>query len=150
VILHWDVEYLARLHELFCYYPVVRRRCRISTRVIVDQNDRRGSLRNRLAKNFSRMNERGIEQAAGDGDVAFQTVLRVEDCDVEFLDRKILEPLREDLVDIPRPTYRRTFLPLFRRHPPAKLERGVDTNRTSRSYPTHTGQSSYRLRRQEA
>ena len=93
VVLHGYVEYPARLHELFCYYPVVGRRCRIAARMIVNENDRRRPLRDRFTKYFARMHERRIEQSARYRDVALQPVLRVEDRDVKLLDRKVLQPL---------------------------------------------------------
>jgi hypothetical protein len=70
VILNRDVEYLSRLHELFCYYPVVGRRCRIAARMVVNQNDRCRPFGDRLAKYFSRMYERRIQKTASDRDVA--------------------------------------------------------------------------------
>jgi len=150
VILHGYVEYLARLHELFSYYPVVRRRCRISARVIVNQNDCCRSLRDRFPKNFSRMYERRVEKAARYCDVALKPMLRVEDRDVKLLDRKILEPLREDLVDVARPAHGCSFLPFLCRHAPSQLERGMDTNRTSRSYTTYTREGRDGLGREQA
>jgi hypothetical protein len=146
VILHRYIQYLPRLNKLFSYYPVVRRRCRVSARVIVDQNDRRGPLRDRFPKYFSRMHERGIEQPTSHSNVALESMLRVEDRDVKFLDRKILEPLGEDLVDIARPAHGRSFLPLFSGHAPSQLEGGVDTNRTSRSHAADAGKGRHRLR----
>jgi hypothetical protein len=95
------------------------------------------------------MDEGGIEETARYGDVAFQPVLRVEDRDVKLLHRKILEPLGKDLVDIPRPAHGRSFLPLFSGHAPSQLERGMDTNSTSRSYAADTGEGRDRLRRKQ-
>jgi len=94
------------------------------------------------------MHERRIEEAASYGDVALEPVLRIKHGDVELFDRKILQTLREDLIDIARPAHRRSFLPFFHRHAPAQLERCVDTNRTSRSYPAHARERGDRLRGQ--
>jgi hypothetical protein len=94
------------------------------------------------------MHERRIEQAAGYRDVALEPVLRIEHRDVELLDREILQTLREDLIDIAGPAHGRSFLPFLRRHSPSQLERGVDANRTSRSYTPDAGKGCYRLRRQ--
>jgi hypothetical protein len=69
---------------------------------------------------------------------------------VEFLDRKILEPLREDLVHIPWPAHGRPFLPFFRGHASSQLQGGMDTNRTSRSYAADARQRGHRLRREQA
>jgi len=95
------------------------------------------------------MHERRIEQAAGYGDVALEPVLRVEYRDVELLDRKILQTLREDLVNVARPAHRHSFLPFLRRHAASQLERGMDANRTSRSYTPYARKSGDRLRRQQ-
>jgi hypothetical protein len=113
--------------------------------MIVDENDRGRSFRDRLPKHFSRMNERRIEEAASYGDVALEPVLRIEDGDVKLLHRKILQTLRKDLEHIARPAHGCSFLSLLNRHAPAQLERGMDTNRTSRSYTAHTGESGHRL-----
>src|SRR5688572_14315078 len=78
VILHGYVEYLASLYKLFCYHPVIGRWCRISTRVVMDQNDCRGPLRDRFPKHLSRVYERRIEEAASYGDVTLEPVLRIE------------------------------------------------------------------------
>ena len=100
-------------------------------------------------KHLSRMHERGIEQAASHRDVALEPMLRIEDGDVKLLHRKILQPLREDLVHVARPSDRRAFLARLGRHSPAQLERGVDTNRTSRSNSPHARERCDRLRRQQ-
>ena len=75
VVLDGYVEYFPCLHELFGYYPVVGRWCRIPARVVVDENDGRRPLRDRLPKHFSRMNERRVEEAASYRDVALEPVL---------------------------------------------------------------------------
>jgi hypothetical protein len=92
------------------------------------------------------MNERRVEEAAGYGDVALQPVLRIENSDVKLLHRQVLETLRKNLVHIARPAHRRSFLPFFHRHAPTELERGMDTNSTSRSHAAHAGKRSDRLR----
>jgi hypothetical protein len=118
--------------------------------MIVHEDDRRGSLSDRLAKYFSRVDERRIEESAGYGDVALQPVLRIEDRDVELLNRKIFEALSKDLVHISGPAHRRALLSFLGRHAPAELERCMDSNRTSRSYTIHAGQSGYRLGGEQA
>jgi hypothetical protein len=118
--------------------------------MVVHQNDSRRPLRDRFPKHFPWVNERGIEEATSDGDVALEPVLRIEDGDVEFFDWKILETLRKDLVHIARPAHRRSLLPFLHRHAPAQLERGMDTNSTSRSYPAYTGKSGHRLGSEQA
>jgi len=150
VILHGYVEYFPRLYELFCYYPVVGRWCRVPARVIVDEDDRRRSLGDRFPENLTRMHERRIEQAAGYRDVALEPVLRVEHRNMELLDRQIFQSLREDLIDIAWPANGRSLLPFLCRHSPSQLERGVDANRTSRSYSSDSGESGDGLRRQQA
>jgi hypothetical protein len=150
VILHGYVEYLASLHELSCYYPVVRRRCRIPARVVVDEDDSGRPLSDRFPKYFSRMHERRVEEAASYGDVALEPVLRIEHGDVELFNRKILQALRKDLIHVARPAHGRSFLPLLRRHASTQLERGMDTNRTSRSYTTYARKSGDWLRREQA
>ena len=87
MVLYWYVEYFARLHQLFCYYPVVGRGCRIPARMIVDENDCRRSFGDRFPENFPRMHERRIEKPAGYRNVPLQPVLGVEYCDVKFFDR---------------------------------------------------------------
>jgi hypothetical protein len=96
------------------------------------------------------MYERRIEQAARYGDVALESVLRIEHGDVELLDRQIFQALREDFVDIAWPSDGCAFLPLFRRHAPSQLERGVDTNSTSRTDPAHAGKGRDRLAREQS
>jgi hypothetical protein len=95
------------------------------------------------------MNERRIEQPARYSDVPLQPVLRIEYGDVEFLDRKIFEFLGEELVDISRPPNGSTFLTLLGCHPPAKLQRRMYPNRTSRSYPRDARKRGNRLRREQ-
>src|SRR5712671_5962167 len=114
VVLHGYVEYFARLHQLFCYYPVVGRGCRIPARMIVDQDDSRCPLGDRFPEDLTRMHERRIEQPAGYCDVALETVLGVEYRDVKLFDRKILQTLGENLEDVARPAHWRPFLPLLR------------------------------------
>jgi len=149
VILHGYVEYFPRLYELFCYYPVVGRWCRVPARVIVDEDDRRRSLGDSFPENLTRMHERRIEQAAGYRDVALEPVLRVEHRDMELLDGQIFQSLREDLINIAGPANGRSLLSFLCRHSPSQLERGVDANRTSRSYPPYAGESRHGLRRQQ-
>ena len=96
------------------------------------------------------MHERRIEQAAGYGDRALEPVLGVEDGYVKLFDRKILQTLRPDLVNVARPAHRHSFLPFLRRHAPPQLEGCMDTNRTSRSYTPDAGKGRHRLRRQQA
>ena len=107
--------------------------------MIVDENDSRRSLRDCFPEDFARMYQRRVQKSARYSYVALETVLRIEHGDVKLLNRKVFEPLREDLKDIPRPAHRRSFLSLLRRHASPQLERGVDTNRTSRSYPADAG-----------
>jgi hypothetical protein len=87
------------------------------------------------------MNERRVEEAARYRNVALESVLRIEDGDMELFHREILQTLRKDLVHIARPAHGRSFLSFLHGHAPPQLERGMDTNRTSRSYATNTGQS---------
>jgi hypothetical protein len=117
--------------------------------VIVDENDRRRSLGDRFPENLTRMHERRIEQAARYRDVALEPVLRIEHRDMELLDRQIFQSLREDLIDIAGPANGRSLLPFLCRHSPSQFERGVDANRTSRSYPPDAGEGRHRLRRQQ-
>jgi hypothetical protein len=117
--------------------------------VIVDEDDRRRSLGNRFPEHLARMHERRIEQPACYHDVALEPVLRVEHCDVELLDREILKSLRKDLIDIPGPPDGRSLLPFLRRHSSSQLERGVDANRTSRSYSPDARESRHGLRCQQ-
>jgi hypothetical protein len=145
VVLYGDVEYFARLHELFCYYPVVGRWCRITARMIVDENDCRRSFRDRFPEHFSRMHERRVEKSTRYGDVALQSMLGVEHCDVKLFNRQILQTLGEYLVDVARPSNRRALLAFFGGHPPSQLERRVYTNRTSRSHASNAGKRRYRL-----
>ncbi len=81
--------------------------------------------------------------------LGLQPVLRIENSDVKLLHRQVLEALRKYLVHIARPTHRRAFLSFLHRHAPTKLERGMNTNRTSRSYAADTRESSDRLRREQ-
>src|SRR3954465_2486888 len=108
--------------------------------MIVDENDCCRSLRDRFTKDFAGMNERRVQQAPRYSDVALQPVLRVQNRDVELLDRKILESLREDLVHVARPPHRSTLLPLLGRHSSAELPGCMDTNSTSRSYASDARQ----------
>ena len=68
--------------------------------MIVDENYRRRVLRNCLAKNFARMYERRVEQAPGYGDVAFQSMLRIQNCHMKFFYRQILQSLSKYFVHI--------------------------------------------------
>jgi hypothetical protein len=118
--------------------------------MIVNKNDGRRPLRDRLPKHFSRMNERRVEEAARYRDVALEPVLRIENGDVELFHREILQTLRKDLVHIAWPAHGRSFLSFLHRHAPPQFERGMDTNRTSRSYAPHTRKSGDRLGRQQS
>jgi hypothetical protein len=146
MVLHGYVEKLARLHELFSYYPVVGRWCRVAARVIVNEDYRRRALRNRFTEHLAGMNERRIEQSSRDGDIALEAVLGIEDSNMKFLDRQILELLTENFVDIPRPAHRRAFLSLLGGHTPAQLERRMYADCTSRSYSCNGGQRCNGLR----
>src|SRR5258705_10439602 len=95
------------------------------------------------------MNERRVEEAASYGDVALQPVLRIENSDVKLLHRQVLEALRKYLVHIARPPHGRSFLPFFHRHAPTKLERGMNTNRTSLSHAANARKSCDGLRREQ-
>jgi len=117
--------------------------------MIVDEDDRRRTLGDRFPENLTRMHERRIEQAASYRDVALEPVLRVEHRDMELLDRQIFQSLREDLIHIAGPANGRSLLSFLCRHSPSQLERGVDANRTSRSYPPDAGESRHGLRRQQ-
>jgi hypothetical protein len=76
-------------------------------------------------------------------------MLGVQNGDVKLFDGQILQSLREYLVDIARPAHGRTFLPFFRRHPAPELQRGMDTNRTSRSHAPYARQRRHWLGRQQ-
>src|SRR5207247_1072188 len=149
VILHRDVEYFSGLHELFSYYPVVGRGCRIPARVIVDENDCRRSLRDRFPEHLAGMDERRVEKPAGYRNVALESVLRIEHGNVKLLDREILQTLRKDLVDVAGPAHRRALLPFFGSHPPTQFQRRVDTHGTSRSDTPYARESGHRLRREQ-
>ncbi len=58
VILHRDIEHPPGLHKLLGCNAIVRRWSWIAARMIVNENDCRRILGNRLAKNLSRVNER--------------------------------------------------------------------------------------------
>jgi hypothetical protein len=72
-------------------------------------------------------------------------MLGVQNGDVKLFDGQILQSLREYLVDIAWPPDRRPLLTLLGRHATTQLEGGVNTNRTSRSYSSDTGQGGNRL-----
>ena len=97
--------------------------------MIVNEDDRGRVFGDCLAKNLAWMNERRVEQTACHRDVALESVLRIENRNVEFLDGKILKALAEYFVDIARTTHRHALIPFFSRHPPAELEGGVDRDR---------------------
>jgi hypothetical protein len=114
--------------------------------MIVNENYRRGVFRDGFAKHFSRMNERRIEQPARYGYVALQSMLRVEDCNMKFLDRQILEPLPENFVNVARTANRNSLIAFLRRHAASKLECGVDGDRARVANSAQTFQSCNRLR----
>jgi hypothetical protein len=148
VVLHWYVEYAPCLHELLRDYPVVAGRCRIAARVIVNENYRGCVLGDRLAKYFARMDERRIQQPSRYGDVPLEPVLRVEDGNVKFLDRQILEALPENLVHISRTSNRNAFIALLGRHAPAELECGMNGDSAGCTDARQTRQCGDRLGRQ--
>src|SRR5256885_2041462 len=90
--------------------------------MVVYQNDGRRALRNGLTEHLARMYERRIENAARDSHVALQTMLRVENGDMELLDRKILEARGEHGHNITRRANRRAFVPVFSCHPSSQLQ----------------------------
>jgi hypothetical protein len=114
--------------------------------MIVDENYRCGILRDCFAKNFAWMNQRRVEQAARYGDVAFESMLRIEYRDVKFFDRKILQSLSEDFMHVAWTTYWCSFVAILCRHSAAELERGVDCYCTCRSDTGETRQCCNRLR----
>jgi hypothetical protein len=75
-------------------------------------------------------------------------VLRIENCNVEFLDRKILQTLPEDFVHVARTPNGNAFVALLTRHAPAELERGVDGNGASGAYAREARQGGDRLGRE--
>src|SRR5688500_14155308 len=94
--------------------------------MVVDQDDRGRPLRDCLPKDLAWVHERRIKDTTGDRDVAFQTMLRVQNGDVKLLDRQVLQTRCEDRHDVPgRPDGTR-FVPAFRRHPSPELERRMD------------------------
>lgn len=57
-------------------------------------------------------------------------MLRVQNSDMEFLDRQILKPRPEYLVDIARTAHWNSILTIFGGHSPAKLESCMNGNGT--------------------
>ena len=113
---------------------IVRRRRRVAARMIVHEDDCRRSLGDRLAKDFARMHERGVEDPASDRDVALEPMLRVEHGNVELFDRQIFHAGTEVFDDISRRPHRSPILPSFSRHAASELERRVNRHRPSESY----------------
>src|SRR4051812_27062706 len=101
-----NVEQSSRRHQLFGHYPIVVRGRRITAGMIVDENDRRRSLGDRLAEYLARMHEGRIEYAARDRDVSFEPMLRVEHGHVELFDRQIFHSRSEVFDDVARRTHR--------------------------------------------
>lgn len=77
--------------------------------MIVDEDDRSRVLADCLPEHFARVNQRRIQETARDRDVALQPVLRIENRNVEFLDGEVLQPLAEDLVNIPGTAHRNSI-----------------------------------------
>src|ERR1019366_2568589 len=126
VVGHGDVQQTARGHELRRDRTVGRAGRRISARMVVHQDDRRGALGDRLAEHLARMDERRIQDAARDGDIAIEAVLCVEDGHVEFLDGQVLEPRRVRGPYVAWRPERRAFVARFTAKAPAQFKRGVD------------------------
>ena len=95
MVLDRDVEYFPGLYELFSYYPVVGRWCRVPARMIVNQYDCRRPLRDRLSEDFPRMHQRRVQEPARYRNVALEPMLRIEHGDVKFFDGQIFQALRE-------------------------------------------------------
>jgi hypothetical protein len=75
-------------------------------------------------------------------------MLRVENRNMKLFDRKILEPLPEDLMHIPRPPDRNSILTLFSRHSAAELKRRMNRDCSRVSYTFQCCKSRHRLRGQ--
>mgnify|MGYP003344581526 CR=1 FL=1 len=93
-------------HELAGDRAVVRTRRGIAAGMVVDEHDRRGPLRDRLTEHLTRVHQRGVQDPSRDEHVAVEPVLRVEDRDVELLDRQVLEPRRVRAPHVARGTER--------------------------------------------
>jgi hypothetical protein len=122
MIVHRNVQQPARGHQLICHIPVVRARGRIAARVIVDKDDRGCPLRDSLPEHFAGVYQGRIKDTTGDGHVAFQSVLRVENGDVKLFDRKVFEPRGKDRDHVPRRTNWSRLVAAFARQSPAELE----------------------------
>ena len=148
MIRHRDVEEPPRGDELGGNRPIVGRRRRVPARMVVDQDDRRRTLGDRLAKDHPRVHERRVENPTSNRDIPLETVLRIEHRDVELLDRQILESRRKRGPDITRRTERRPLVPRFRGETAAELERRVYDNRPNSPEPRHRRERGDRLRRE--
>jgi hypothetical protein len=67
----------------------------------------------------SAMDERRVEKATRNHDVALEPVLRIEYQDVKLLDWKIFHARRKVLNDVPRRLERKAVLASLARHSPA-------------------------------
>src|SRR4051794_388832 len=97
-----NVEQSPRRHQLVGYRSIVVRGRRIAAGMIVDENDRRRTLGDRLAEDLAWMHEGRIENAARDRDISFEPMLRVEHRHMELFDRKIFHSRSEVLDDVAR------------------------------------------------
>ena len=99
------------------------------------RDDRRRPLGDRLPKHLARMYEGRVQNPACHRDVALQPVLRVEHGDVELLDGQVFHPRSEVLDDVSRRLEPGSHPAGLDRHAPPKLQRRVNRDRASHSYP---------------
>jgi len=92
VVVYGDVQQSAGRDELLGDRAIVRRRHRIAAGMIVDEDDRRRPLGDRLSKNLARVHEGRRQQPTRDRHIAFQPMLRVEHGHVKLLDGQVFRP----------------------------------------------------------
>ena len=112
---------------------VVRARCRIAGRVIVEEHDRRRRRRGRFTKDLARVHDRRVERPNRDDPDPDHAMLRVEHDDAELLDGAgaiLRQQIRGNLA-------RRGELGTFRhasdKRASSQLDRGDDPRGASRS-----------------
>lgn len=86
--------------------------------MVVHQEECSGALRDRLTEDLTRVDQRTVEDATADQQIALQSMLGVEDGDVKLLHAEALKPRGVETPGIVRPAHRR---PLRHRLPGESL-----------------------------
>ena len=144
MVMHRDVEKPSCGNHLLGDPTVVGTRRGIAAGMVVHEDDGRRALCNRLTENFARVNKRGVQDAAGDADIARQPVLRIQNRHMKLLDRQILERRCERAPHIAWCAQRLRLADALSGEPTPKLQGGMNGHRSRRAESGHVSERGQR------